>query len=79
MKRIVILTTIVLLATMAMMTSGQSAKQQPRKRHMPRKTLMIKRPASLKAGDKIAIISPASTPGDDNPDKAAATLRAWGF
>ncbi|MBR6431901.1 MAG: LD-carboxypeptidase, partial [Muribaculaceae bacterium] len=33
----------------------------------------------LKPGDKIAIISPASTPGNDNPEKAAATLRAWGF
>ena len=36
-------------------------------------------PPALKAGDKIAIISPASTPGSDNPEKAAATLRAWGF
>ena len=36
-------------------------------------------PPALKAGDKIAIISPASTPGDDNPKKAAATLQAWGF
>ena len=36
-------------------------------------------PAPLKPGDKIAIISPASTPADDNPEKAAATLRAWGF
>ena len=36
-------------------------------------------PEALKPGDKIAIISPASTPGDDNPEKAAATLRAWGY
>ena len=36
-------------------------------------------PAALKTGDKIAIISPASTPGDQNPQRAAATLRAWGF
>ena len=36
-------------------------------------------PPALKAGDKIAIISPASTPGSDNPEKAAATLRAWGL
>ena len=36
-------------------------------------------PEALKPGDKIAIISPASTPGDENPEKAAATLRAWGF
>ena len=36
-------------------------------------------PPALNSGDKIAIISPASTPGDDNPEKAAATLRAWGY
>ena len=36
-------------------------------------------PPALKTGDKIAIISPASTPGDKNPERAAATLRAWGF
>lgn len=36
-------------------------------------------PAALQAGDKVAIISPASTPGGDNPERAAATLRAWGF
>lgn len=39
----------------------------------------LKMPAPLKAGDKIAIISPASTPGEQNPELAAATLRAWGF
>ena len=36
-------------------------------------------PPALKPGDKIAIISPASTPANDNPELAAATLRAWGF
>ena len=36
-------------------------------------------PAALKPGDRIAIISPASTPGEQNPEKAAATLREWGF
>jgi muramoyltetrapeptide carboxypeptidase len=39
----------------------------------------LKMPEALKPGDKIAIISPASTPGDKNPEKAAATLRTWGF
>lgn len=39
----------------------------------------LKMPPALKPGDKIAIISPASTPGEDNPSKAAATLRSWGF
>ena len=41
------------------------------------KTLVM--PPALKQGDKIAIISPASTPSNDNPEKAAATLREWGF
>jgi len=36
-------------------------------------------PAPLKAGDKVAIISPGSTPGNDNPQRAAATLREWGL
>ena len=36
-------------------------------------------PEALKPGDKVAIISPASTPGDKNPEKAASTLREWGF
>ena len=39
-----------------------------------------KAPAALRAGDKIAILSPASTPGDSTiPDRAAAVLRQWGF
>ena len=54
---------------------------RPHRNKNPRnfKTVPLKMPAALKAGDKIAIISPASTPGGDNPEKAAATLRAWGF
>ena len=39
----------------------------------------LKMPNPLKPGDKIAIISPASKPGDKNPEQAANTLRAWGF
>ncbi len=58
-----------------------AADQAPRRHHMPRppRPTALKMPEALKAGDKIAIISPASTPGDQNPEKAAATLRAWGF
>jgi len=54
---------------------------RPHRNKNPRnfKAVPLKMPAALKAGDKIAIISPASTPGGDNPEKAAATLRAWGF
>ncbi len=63
MKRI---TFTILIAMMAIFTTLAGGKK-------------LKMPAPLKAGDKIAIISPASTPGDDNPEKAAATLRAWGF
>ena len=58
------------------------ASEQGRKRPgMPRPTrhVALKMPEALKPGDKIAIISPASTPGDQNPEQAAATLRAWGF
>lgn len=36
-------------------------------------------PAYLKAGDKVVIMSPASTPVKDNVDGAARVLRQWGF
>lgn len=62
-KRALLTAAIVLVATMTALAGGKK----------------LKMPAPLKAGDKIAIISPASTPGEDNPEKAAATLRAWGF
>ena len=79
MKRILFITTIALLAVMTAMASDLTIKKSPKKHNKLLKTTMITRPLPLKAGDKIAIISPASTPGEDNPDKAAATLRAWGF
>ncbi|MBO4804024.1 MAG: LD-carboxypeptidase [Muribaculaceae bacterium] len=63
MKRILFTALITIMATMTALAGGK-------------KLIM---PAPLKPGDKIAIISPASTPGNDNPEKAAATLRAWGF
>ena len=77
MKRILIIAVIALLTSMAATASDRA----PRRYRMPRqvKPVALKMPEALKAGDKIAIISPASTPGDDNPEKAAATLRAWGF
>ena len=62
-KRAFLTAAIVLVATMTALAGGKK----------------LKMPASLKVGDKVAIISPASTPGEDNPEKAAATLRAWGF
>lgn len=77
MKRILLIAAIALLTSMTITASDRA----PRRHKMPRhpKPVAIKMPAALKAGDKIAIISPASTPGDKNPEKAAATLRAWGF
>lgn len=69
MKRILlIITALIMCNAMAAFADGRTYHPAP-----------IKMPAALKPGDKIAIISPASTPGSDNPEKAAATLRAWGF
>ncbi len=36
-------------------------------------------PPFLKAGDKIAVISPGSTPSQANVDKACSVLRSWGL
>ena len=77
MKRIFLIATIALLATMNIIAS----EQKPRRHGMPRphRPVALMMPEALKPGDKIALISPASTPGDENPEKAAATMRAWGF
>ncbi len=77
MKRIFLIALIALIAT----ASAMAGEKKPQRHKTPRihKAMPLKMPAALKAGDKIAIISPASTPGDQNPEKAAATLRAWGF
>ena len=63
MKRITLTLIITFMATITALAGGKA----------------LKMPAALKPGDKIAIISPASKPGDKNPELAAATLRAWGF
>ena len=63
MKRNILIAIITVMATLTALADGDR----------------LTMPAPLKPGDKIAIISPASTPGKDNPEKAAATLRAWGF
>ena len=60
------------------MTASEQTQKGPQRPRMLRPKPLIMPPA-LNPGDKIAIISPASTPGDDNPEKAAATLRAWGY
>ena len=77
MKRILLFAAIALLTSMTITASDRA----PRRHKMPRqaKAMTLKMPEALKPGDKVAIISPASTPGDKNPEKAAATLRAWGF
>ena len=63
MTRIILTAAITLMATITALAGNKA----------------LKMPASLQPGDKIAIISPASKPGDTNPELAAATLRAWGF
>ena len=77
MKRFFIITAIALLACVATAAYGQPrVRANTTKPNPPRRIIM---PAALKPGDKIAIISPASKPDDNNPEKAATTLRAWGF
>ncbi len=81
-KRILLLASLVLCLGLSIQATDQRPKsQRPHRTHkaMRRPAPPLLMPAALKAGDKIAIISPASTPGSDNPEKAAATLRAWGF
>ncbi len=75
MKKILILTSLCLCLAMTAIAQGKA----PRGLHGQQLAKSIVMPPALKAGDKVAIISPASTPGDSNPEKAAATLRAWGF
>ena len=63
MKRLLFFLSLAMCITVTALAGGKTPKMPP----------------FLKAGDKIAIISPASTPGDQNPTLAAATLRSWGF
>ena len=78
MKQILFLiATLVMCSNLTTIASPQ-APQGPQRHRMIRPQPLVMPPA-LKPGDKIAIISPASTPSDSNPEKAAATLRAWGF
>ena len=65
MKRITLISILTLLCTMSALAGCGNHS--------------LVMPPSLKPGDKVAIISPASKPGDDKPAKAAATLREWGF
>ena len=62
---------------MTVMANDQAPRRHQRPK--PHRPTALKMPEALKPGDKIAIISPASKPGDNNPEKAAATLREWGF
>ena len=56
MKRIIFLVTIAILATMSIMANDQ--KHRGHKMPRPHKPVALTMPAALKAGDKIAIISP---------------------
>ena len=79
-KRFFFIAIIALLATMTMTASEQRSRgKQMHRKHQQHQTLTLVKPKALKPGDKVAIISPASTPGDQNPEKAAATLREWGL
>ena len=42
-------------------------------------TITCKAPSYLKAGDKVALVSPAYYTSDENVQKAAEVLRSWGF
>ncbi len=75
MKRILFILSLALCVAMTVMGSDKA----PRVIRTTKMAKPLMMPQALKPGDKIAIISPASTPGDDNPEKAAATLREWGF
>ena len=80
MKRVFIIAVIALLTSVATTaTEKPSSNPEVPAATIPALPLENNMPAPLKVGDKIAIISPASTPGEENPAKAAATLRAWGF
>ena len=70
--------TVFLIVMVALCATASDQKPDRMGMPRPRNTPLVMPPA-LKPGDKVAIISPASTPGTDNPEKAAATLRAWGF
>ena len=76
MKRIMIIAAALLVGMTVMASEKAPRRTKPAR---PPKPVALQMPAALKPGDKVAIISPASTPGDKNPEKAAATLRAWGF
>ena len=66
-----------LLVVCFALTAVSQSPRGNRRTLMPARPIVM--PPALEAGDKIAIISPASTPGETNPERAAATLRAWGF
>ena len=55
MKRIILIATIAIFASMTIMASGRTPRRHKMPR--PRQSLAIKMPEALKPGDKIAIIS----------------------
>ena len=69
MKRLFLIAAIALIATTTIMANGQRKPRRngPLRTH---KATTLVMPKALKPGDKIAIISPASTPGNDNPENA---------
>jgi len=65
-----IVNTLLAVATALVITSCSSSH------HV---TQRIVAPQFLKAGDRVAIISMGSKPGESNPTGAAAVLKEWGF
>ena len=75
MKRTILIIAIIAVTMLHIAAVPRTPKLK--RPHRPVPALVM--PPSLRPGDKVAIISPASTPGERNPEMAAATLRAWGF
>ena len=79
MKHIITIIAVALLTCVTTIAADRVPQRHRPHRNHHQAPAALTMPASLKPGDKVAIISPASTPGDQNPEKAAATLRAWGL
>ncbi|MDY6373061.1 MAG: LD-carboxypeptidase [Bacteroidales bacterium] len=67
---------ITLLATSILTACNKSIEPEPRRDSSP---LTCRKPQYLKAGDKVALISPSYYTPMENVNKAADVLRSWGL
>lgn len=67
---------ITLLATSILTACNKSIEPKPRRDSSP---LTCRKPQYLKAGDKVALISPSYYTPMENVNKAADVLRSWGL